>query len=199
MQLWTKKNDKNVLWSTTTGMQQSKQLSNLLEGILIFIFTGDMRLWHMEGIWIKSSMRNICFGSQWTQRPRGPCASTHGSPTLFSSLFASSGRLDAGLKKKKKKERNVLQSEIFIGWWWRMAAYTTGACWHLLGVGLENGTAVSVGAGLMESTAWDFPYITHSTITGNQIKLLEHHLLSAGLSTIHNNFCLPKLTRADLI
>lgn len=61
----------------------------------------------------------------------------------------------------------------------------TGACWHLVGVGLENGTAVSVGAGLMESTVWDY-FPTLHIPTGNQIKPLEHHLLSADLATVHH-------------
>jgi len=152
---------------------------------------------HMEPMCIKSSMSNICFGSQWTEKPQGPCASTPGSPTLCSSSFVSSGRLVAGLQKWKRKKNNMLQSEILIGWWWRTAAYRTGACWHLLGAGLENGTAVSVGAGLMGSTAWDAASITHSRITGKQIKLLEYHLLCM---FIHSSLqlLLTKSTRAAL-
>ena len=55
---------------------------------------------------------------------------------IFSCLQWAAGRWVEDWKKKKE---NVLQTGVFIGWWWRMAACRTGVCWHLLGAGLERG------------------------------------------------------------
>lgn len=60
-------------------------------------------------------------------RAQGPHASTPGAPTLFSSLVASSRWI-----KENGKRRNMLLLDVFIGWWWRMAACKTGVCWHLV-------------------------------------------------------------------
>lgn len=115
----------------------------------------------MEQLWIQSSIRNICFGSHWTERPQGPRASGPHPPRWG---------LVAGLNHGNKKH-------VAVGDLHWLVMKDVGARWRLLGV--QNAAAVSGDAPL---TVWDFPW--HSTASVTIHLLLRCH--SIGFYNIHN-------------